>query len=171
MYLVINDYELIYLVQCYQDGVALEMMFSKYENMIWKNMSLYDVNPKDRDDIFQDCLILLNKAINIFNESKGKTFTRYFELICKREIIHKKKRIPDYYLMDRPELIPGQTLMCLEEEKEFDVYFKTNLGKNVFRLYFMEKKKINVVSQILGICDKQVYNCVFRIKKKLKDLL
>ena len=171
MYKVINDYELIYLVQVHQDGIALELMFNKYEKMIWKNLMLYDVALKERDDIFQDCLILLNKAIRIFNESKGKTFTRYFELIVKREILHKKKRVPDYYLMDRPELIPGQVVMFIEEGNEFDFNFKSELEKKLFQLYFIEKIKIKEIVGTLGMSEKQVYNCIYRIKKKMKDEL
>ena len=171
MYKVINDYELIYLVQCHQDGVALEQLFRKYEGMIWKNISLYDVSSKDRDDIFQDCLILLHKAIKIFSELRGKTFTRYFELIVKREILHKKKRVPNYFLMDRPEFLPGVVEMRLEEEKEYSFKFKTELESRIFELYYVEKKKVNYITKVLGINEKQAYNGIFRIKKKIKDLV
>jgi len=144
-------------------------MFGKYENMIWKNISLYNVGTRDKDDVFQDSLVLLNKAITIFNESKGKTFTRYFELILKREIIHKVNRMPKHILIDKPELLPGYSI--IEEEIDFDFNLKTKLEKDVFNLYFIEKRKISFVASSLEMEEKQVYNCIYRIKKKIKDLL
>ena len=167
----VNDYELIYLIQCHHDWVALEMMFAKYENMIWKNLSTYNVGSKDKDDIFQDCLILLNKAITIFNENRGKTFTRYFELILKREIVYRKNKLPNVLLMDRPELIPGVSYMVLEEEEEFEIHLKTELEKKVYKSYFKEGMKINSIVRDLNVSEKQIYNCIYRIKKKIKDII
>lgn len=80
-----NDYELIYLVQNHRDGIALEYLFKKYKLLIWKYIHMYDVPYYERDDFLQEGYLMLNKAINLFDESKNKTFTRYFELILKRK--------------------------------------------------------------------------------------
>jgi len=65
-----NDYELIYLVQNHQDGIALEFLFDKYKLLIWKYIHQYEVPYYEREDFFQEGLIMLHKAVLRFDEAK-----------------------------------------------------------------------------------------------------
>ncbi|MDL2292295.1 hypothetical protein LJC17_01685 [Acholeplasma sp. OttesenSCG-928-E16] len=162
-----NDYELIYLVQSHQDGVALEYMFKKYERMIWKYIILFQVDEKDKDDFFQEGLILLNKAILLFSERYNKTFTRYFELIVRRHIIYLKNKSPKTLYYENLDLIAGNEYIVEEEELSFS--FKTKLENTVYTKYFLKRERINTIALELKLTEKQVYNAIFRVKKKIKD--
>ena len=59
-----------------------------------KMIHLFNVEPKDQDDFYQEAIILLVDTVYTFNEQKNKTFTRYFELVLKRRFIRLKQQLP-----------------------------------------------------------------------------
>jgi RNA polymerase sporulation-specific sigma factor len=159
-----NDYELIYLVQNHQDGIALEFLFEKYQLLIWKYIHQYDVPYYEQDDFFQEGLLMLHKAIMTFDESKNKTFTRYFELILKRRFWALLKKLPKYVIKEIPE-IPGGYI--LEEEPIIIPDLKSKLELDIFEMHFLNGESIKNISKKTGYKPKQIYNAIYRIKEKL----
>ncbi len=159
-----NDYELIYLVQNHQDGIALEFLFKKYEKLIWKYVHQYNVPYYEQDDFFQEGLLMLHKAIMTFDESKNKTFTRYFELILKRKFWALLKRLPKYEIKEIPEIQGGY---LLQEEEIIIPDLKSKLELDIFEMYFVRNEKISDISKKTGYQVKQIYNAIYRIKDKI----
>jgi RNA polymerase sporulation-specific sigma factor len=159
-----NDYELIYLIQNHQDGIALEFLFKKYKRLIWKYIHQYDVPYYEQDDFFQEGLIMLHKAVMTFNEEKNKTFTRYFELILKRRFWALLKRLPKHEIKEIPDIQGGYIIY--EEEIEYPD-LKSKLEIDVFEMHYLKGESIKVISQKTGYTRKQIYNAIYRIKDKL----
>ena len=161
-----NDYELIYLVQNHQDGIALEFLFNKYKLLIWKYIHMYQVPYYEREDFFQEGILMLHKAVIRFDESKNKTFTRYFELILKRRFWALLKRLPKYVIKDIPE-IAGSYII---EEREVEIIdLKSEIELNVYKMYFVDQESIKTISKKTGYKVKRIYNAIYRIREKINN--
>ncbi|MGI6787493.1 MAG: sigma-70 family RNA polymerase sigma factor [Acholeplasmataceae bacterium] len=159
-----NDYELIYLVQNHQDGIALDFLFEKYKLLIWKYIHQYNVPYYEQEDFFQEGLLMLHKAIISFNEAKNKTFTRYFELILKRRFWALLKRLPKYVIKDIPEI---QGSYILRETEIVIPDLKSKLELDIFEMYFVNNESISDISKKRGYKVKQIYNAIYRIREKI----
>ena len=162
---IMNDYELIYLIHGEQDEVALEFIFKKYYRFIWKIVHLFNVEEKEREDLHQEGQCILLTAINTFDEKRGKTFTRYFELILRRHLYKQVKKIPNYILFDNTDFCKGVVFI---EEEFLEPYGLSNFESKIFDLYFNNRNDVKTISNILETTNKQVYNAIYRIRDKLK---
>ncbi len=163
-----NDYELIYMVQSWQCESALEIMFKKYNGLIYKYINLYNINRNDYDDVYQESLILMYQTIIRFNESFGKTFTRFYELVLRRRIQYLKRTEPKYDLIEE---VFGYGYNDKENEDEILLELLTNFEEHVYQEYFVLNKKISIIAKNSDLDSKQVYNAIFRIKEKYKSML
>jgi len=163
-----NDYELIYLIQNERDDIAMSFMFKKYHKFIWKQVHLLNVDPKEHDDLHQEGILMLHKALQTFDESKNKSFTRYFELILKRQLYRMKKNIPNYYLYDNTDFCKGASYI---EEEPIEIEFSSELELIVHDLYFLKRRSVSEIMRQTGYTKKQIYNTVFRVKEKYKNML
>lgn len=99
----LNDYELISLVS-EQNEHAHEILIKKYDHIIKKNVNEYINGAQtlglDENDLYQEGLIGLLKAIKTFNESKDASFYTYANICissCIKTLIRKslsKKNTP-----------------------------------------------------------------------------
>ncbi|MBN2268243.1 MAG: hypothetical protein JXC35_02340 [Acholeplasmataceae bacterium] len=168
MYYVMNDYELIYLIQNEHDDIAMEFMFKKYHKFIWKQVHLLDIDQKEHDDMHQEGILMLHKAMRSFDESRNKSFTRYFELILKRQLYKVKRNIPNYYLYDNTDFYTGVSYI---EEDPIEISFSSPLETKIHDLYFMERRSVSEISRQTKYSKKQIYNTIFRIKEKYKIVI
>ncbi len=169
-YKAYNDYELIYMVQDHQDMMALDILFTKYDKFIHKKISQFYVFDSDRDDFYQEGLISLHKSILTFKDSYNKTFMRYFETVLERKFINlnqKRKR----YRQEMDHLIQEAKYLPLCVEETHETYqkqsFKSPLEEAIYDAYFKENQKITSIARTYQLDPKQVYNAIYRIKKKL----
>ncbi|CCV64861.1 RNA polymerase sigma-70 factor, ECF subfamily [Alteracholeplasma palmae J233] len=170
MYPIINDYELIYLVQSYQDELSLEYLVGKYERLIWKYIHLLDIPKREQEDYYQEGIMLLHKAVVYFDENKNKTFTRYFELILKRKFFKLKNRLPEYRLQEETHFLKHAAYH--EDYEEFEeIDLKNPMEKIIYEAYFKERKKITQIACETNYTKKQIYNTIYRIKEKYKAVL
>jgi len=163
-----NDYELIYLIQNERDDIAMSFMFKKYHKFIWKQVHLLNVDPKEHDDLHQEGVLMLHKALQTFDESKNKSFTRYFELILKRQLYRMKNNIPDYRLYDNTDFCKGVSYI---EEEPIEIDLCSDLEIKVNELYFQKRRSVAEIMRQTGYSKKQIYNTVFRVKEKYKNML
>ncbi len=163
-----NDYELVYLIQNEQDDIAMEFMFKKYHKFIWKQVHLLNVDSKELDDLHQEGVLMLHRALKTFDESKNKSFTRYFELILKRQLYRVKNNIPNYYLYEHTNFCKGASYL---EEEPIEISFSSVLEQQIHSLYFLQSRSVAEIIRQTGYTKKQVYNTVFRIKEKYKNML
>ncbi|MDO9629621.1 MAG: sigma factor [Acholeplasmataceae bacterium] len=168
MHLVMNDYELIYLIHAEHDELALDFMFQKYHKFIWKQVHLMELEPKEHDDFHQEGNLMLNKAIKTFNTDKNKTFTRYFELILKRHFYQLKRSLPTYFLFENTDFCKER---CYIEEEPVYLSLNSNLEQIVYERYFMNRETIIDIESSTNFSRKQIYNTIFRIKEKYKIMI
>jgi len=170
-YKAYNDYELIYMVQDQQDMMALDILFTKYDKFIHKKISQFYIFDSEREDFYQEGLISLHKAIMSFKDTYNKTFMRYFETVLERKFINlnqKRKR----YQQEMDNLVNEAKYMpiCVEEqasEQYAKQVFKSALEEAIYEAYFKENQKIPSIARTYQLDPKQVYNAIYRIKKKL----
>ncbi len=163
---MINDYELIYNYRNTRSEIFLQQIIDKYRPLIWKNIYKFYIEPKDQDDFYQESLLTLMDCLNRFDESKQKTFTKYFELILFRRFIYLKDKTPKYYLYERPELFEDTYTPDFDRLEEG--VFLTALEKDVCQLYFYDHQTVESIGQLLKKNEKSIKNTIYRIKSKIR---
>ncbi len=164
-----NDYELIYLIQFEKCYIALDFLYSKYYRFIWKQVHLLNVDYHEHDDFFQEGILMLYKAVKTFNETRNKTFMRYFELILKRHFYYLIRKLPKYILKDESAFTQGK--YYIDETIDCFLMMCSDVEKDVYQAYFIEQRAISKIATELGRSKKQVYNTIYRIKEKYKNML
>jgi len=159
-----------------QSEEALNIMFEKYKNFIGLKINSFRIYKIQRDDYFQEGLIILHKAIYRYDDGYGKTFLRFFEMCLERHFIMLgKKRDSENRLVGLYQENLGLDVEEASEQiqesltKYRQVKFKSQREQTIYEEYFLQNKKINEIVKMTGYNAKSVYNTILRIRKKLKD--
>lgn len=164
-----NDYELVYLIRFEKCHIALDFLYEKYYRFIWKQIHLLNINLHEQNDFHQEGVLMLYKAVTTFNEDKNKTFMRYFELILKRHFYYLIKRLPKYVLKDDSVFEHGAYF--IDETADCFLMMCSNVEQEVYQAYFVEERAISAIASDMNLSKKQVYNTIYRIKEKYKNML
>ena len=157
------DEEIVALAQA-GDGAALEFLLNKYKNFVRTKARSYFLIGADHEDIVQEGMIGLYKAIRDFKSEKLTSFRAFAEL-CDRTLLdvisEEVPSDPEAMLIDREDLsfIEGRIGEMLSD-----------LEKQVLVLY-MEGKSYVEISRAMGRHVKSVDNALQRIKRKLQKYL
>ncbi len=178
------------------DGAAQESLIQKYKKFVKNKAKAYFLIGADREDIIQEGMIGLFKAIRDYNEDKQATFKAFAEMCIKRQIITaiksatRQKHIPlnSYVSLSKPiyEENSERTLMdMLTSEKVTDpetiTVFKeeldyieskvadslSNLEWRVLKEYLMGKS-YQEIAQDMNKPIKSIDNALQRVKRKLE---
>lgn len=106
----LSDEELLIRIKTQQDDVALEFLIKKYRNFVRVRSRSYFLIGADREDIIQEGMIGLYKAIRDFRDEKLSSFHAFAELCITRQIITaiktatRQKHIPlnSYISLNKP---------------------------------------------------------------------
>ena len=105
-------------------------------------------------------------AIRTYNDNFGKSFNKYFDLILKRKFIQIISREKNYfYQVDLKDDVD-----YLSENEEFvyeDTSAFTIMEQKIYE-YLKKNYRPKDISKALECDIKSVYNCICRIKAKLK---
>ena len=94
-----SDEELIELIKN-GDEMALEYLINKYKDMVNMKVGKYFIIGAEREDIIQEGMIGLYKAIKSFNADKQNSFKSFANLCIERQLItaiktsNRQKHIP-----------------------------------------------------------------------------
>lgn len=194
----LEDEEVIELVHR-GDGDALEYLITKYKNFVRAKARSYFLIGADREDIVQEGMIGLYKAIRDFKEDKLSSFKAFAELCITRQIITaiktatRQKHIPlnSYVSLDKPiydeesdrtlmDIISSAKMMNPEElmlnkEKFDDIELKmsellSDLERKVLALY-LDGQSYQEISAELNRHVKSIDNALQRVKRKLERYL
>jgi len=94
-----TDEELIAFARDGQQG-ALEQLFKKYKELVNMKVSKYFIVGAEKEDILQEGLIGLYKAVKSFDEEKQSSFKSFANLCIERQLItaiktsNRQKHIP-----------------------------------------------------------------------------
>ncbi|MCP8618063.1 RNA polymerase sporulation sigma factor SigH [Salirhabdus salicampi] len=178
------------------EGQALEYLIHKYRNFVRAKARTYFLIGADREDIVQEGMIGLYKAIRDYQEDKLSSFKAFAELCVTRQIITaiktatRQKHIPlnSYVSLDKPiydeesdrtllDVLAGSKTMDPEEliisrERYGDMEFKmreilSDLEQKVLNLY-LDGRSYQEISEELNRHVKSIDNALQRVKRKLE---
>ncbi len=190
-----SDEELVEL-SAVGDVIATETILGRYKNLVRSKARMYFLVGADKEDIIQEGMIGLFKAIRDFDGDKLASFKGFAELCVKRQIITavktatRQKHMPlnTYVSLSNPmydgesegileEVLPGTSetdpehLFISKENAEFlNVKMDevlSQLEKSVLELY-LEGKSYQEISVILNKPQKSIDNALQRVKKKME---
>ena len=177
------------------DEQALSFLLEKYKNMVNSKVGKYFMIGAEKDDIIQEGMIGLYKAIRDFNRLKQNSFKTFANICIERQLItaikssNRQKHIPlNSYLSlnmsayendeDSAELIetfksdtiedPLETIMKREYFNEIQNTMHKSLSKfeeNVLERY-IQGESYEVIAKKLDTPIKSVDNAIQRIRKK-----
>ncbi|WP_343843867.1 RNA polymerase sporulation sigma factor SigH [Salinibacillus aidingensis] len=178
---------------------ALEYLINKYRNFVRAKARTYFLIGADREDIVQEGMIGLYKAIRDYQEDKLSSFKAFAELCVTRQIITaiktatRQKHIPlnSYVSLDKPiydeesdrtllDVLEGSKTMdpeqlILTRERYGDMEDKmseilSDLEKEVLNLY-LDGRSYQEISAELNRHVKSIDNALQRVKRKLERYL
>jgi RNA polymerase sporulation-specific sigma factor len=181
------------------DSDALDFLIHKYQNFVRAKARSYFLVGADREDIIQEGMIGLYKAIRDFKEDKLTSFKAFAELCITRQMITaiktatRQKHIPlnSYVSLDKPiyddesdrtlmDVISGAKAMDPEEliinrEEVDDIEVKmaellSDLERKVLILY-LDGRSYQEISEELNRHVKSIDNALQRVKRKLEKYL
>lgn len=181
------------------DGEALEYLIHKYKNFVRAKARSYFLIGADREDIVQEGMIGLYKAIRDFRGDKLASFKAFAELCITRQIITaiktatRQKHIPlnSYVSLDKPiydeesdrtllDVISGTKVTDPEEliinQEEFDDIedkmgeLLSDLERRVLMLY-LDGRSYQEIAVDLERHVKSIDNALQRVKRKLEKYL
>lgn len=190
--------ELIGLVQT-GDSEALDYLIQKYRNFVRAKARTYFLIGADKEDIVQEGMIGLYKAVRDFKGDKLSSFKAFAELCITRQIITaiktatRQKHIPlnSYVSLDKPiydeesdrtlmDIISGTKVLDPEEliinQEEFDdielkmAELLSDLERKVLALY-LDGQTYQEISEELNRHVKSIDNALQRVKRKLERYL
>lgn len=171
LYKGLNDYELIYLIKD-NNEIALNLMFEKYSNFIMIILRSLQIPNYYIEEFFQEGLMILNRVIYIYDESRNKTFNRFFELVLRRDIIHKWKKEYRYqcklvYYEDSNLIEDFQMAVSPVMYQSFS-NFDSSIEKKLFEEVIAGNGSPRYFSQKYQLPIKKVYNLLFKLRKNIK---
>nr|WP_221212140.1 RNA polymerase sporulation sigma factor SigH [Anoxybacillus rupiensis] len=181
------------------DSDALDFLIHKYQNFVRAKARSYFLVGADKEDIIQEGMIGLYKAIRDFKEDKLTSFKAFAELCITRQMITaiktatRQKHIPlnSYVSLDKPiyddesdrtlmDVISGTKATDPEEliinrEEVDDIEIKmaellSDLERKVLVLY-LDGRSYQEISEELNRHVKSIDNALQRVKRKLERYL
>lgn len=172
-----NDFEILDLIKSGNEE-AFQFMVEKYKFLIAKKISHFQL--KDHyDDCFQESLLVLYRSVLRFEDHYGKTFTKYFENNLENHLItilrrnaRRGKLIHEYGVFIVQESTPGaESYRGLQNTIGELTSVLSKREKQVYDLWIKQGKTVRECAILLQIKEKQVYNTIDRIRKKLNQLM
>ena len=193
-----DEYEMV-LKASNGDIIALVHIINKYKNFVKAKAKSYFLVGADKEDIIQEGMIGLYKAIRDFDGSKTNSFKCFAEICITRQIITaiktatRQKHIPlnSYVSLNKPiydeesdrtlmDIIaasiitdPEELIISKEELKNIESKMNEILSKlelQVLELY-LNGKSYQYIADIIGRDVKSIDNALQRVKRKMEKYL
>lgn len=197
-YNTLSDEQLLDLIR-EGDEKALEYLINKYKNFVKANARTYFLVGADREDIIQEGMIGLYKAIRDYKGDKLLSFRGFAEICIRRQIITavktatRQKHIPlnSYISLNRPvfddesdrtlmdiigeDMVSDPEEMVINREEFAGIEEKmaeilSRLEWEVLSLY-LQGKSYQEISEELTRHVKSIDNALQRVKRKLEKYL
>lgn len=190
----VTDEQLAYLSQM-GDKKASELLLNKYKFLVKSICNKFFIAGSTKDDIIQEGMIGLYRAIMNFKSEKNDSFSAFASMCIKRRVLsvmnsaNRKKNIPlnTSVSLNKPVNEEGRTLgetiedFSTDPEKIFMVSEKIqNDSKNIadalsekeksILVEFLQNKSYDEIAQKLNISRKSVDNAMQRIRLKVSKL-
>ncbi len=182
-----------------QDDLAEEYLLNKYKNFVRSKARSYFLIGADHEDIVQEGMIGLYKAIRDYRQEKLSSFRVFAELCITRQIITaiktatRQKHIPlnSYVSLNKPlydeesdrtlldVIVEGKVSnpeeIIINREDLINIHEKINdvlsgLEQDVLNAY-LDGKSYQEIADTLGRHVKSIDNALQRVKRKLEKYL
>jgi RNA polymerase sporulation-specific sigma factor len=181
------------------DEFATEYLINKYKNFVRVKAKSYFLVGADREDIIQEGMIGLYKAIRDFRADKLSSFRAFAELCITRQIITaiktatRQKHIPlnSYISLNKPiydedsdrtmlDILSGTKITDPEEvfiSHELSDYLREKIQENLSELEsqvllsYLEGKSYQEMARELNRHVKSIDNALQRVKRKIEKTL
>ena len=175
---------------------ALEYVIDKYKNFVRAKARTYFLIGADREDIIQEGMIGLYKAIRDYREDKLSSFRAFADLCITRQIITaiktatRQKHIPlnSYISLNRPifdeesdrtllDIIseekmydPEEMMINREEVSDIGLKMEEILSRLEWKVLssYLEGKSYNEIAEDLDRHVKSIDNALQRVKRKIE---
>ena len=193
-----SDEEIVLRAQV-GDVIALEYLMNKYKNFVRAKARTYFLIGADKEDIIQEGMIGLYKAVRDYRDDRQASFRAFAELCVTRQIITaiktatRQKHIPlnSYVSLNKPvfdedsertledmvtvgKAANPEELMINQEGvtdiEEAMTHLLSKLEQQVVGLY-LEGRSYTEIADILDRQVKSVDNALQRVKRKLENYL
>ncbi len=193
-YLKKTDEELIALLRSGEQGIT-DYLMEKYKNLVRKKAKALYLIGGDNDDLIQEGMIGLFKAIRDYRADRESSFYHFADLCIARQLYtaveasQRKKHAPlnsyvplyadsedaengglDNILSSVEELNPEKIVINQEELQAFQKKVKdclSDMEKEVLA-YYLQGLDYNQIAEAMGKEPKSIDNALQRLKKKLK---
>ena len=168
------------------DNIAIDNILSSYKHLVMSIARKYFLIGGDKEDLIQEGMIGLFKAITCFDESKNNNFTQYSAKLIEHEIINAIRRansnnqqvlsesvfVEDDDILSGEELSPEGVFISNENTDELNHEIAEKLSKfeRVVVDCYLKGYGYMDIAEILGKPSKSIDNALSRIKKKLEYL-
>lgn len=193
-----SDEEIVTMVKD-GDSLAQEYLMNKYKTLVKSKARAYFLIGADREDIIQEGMIGLYKAVRDYQNDKNTTFKSFAELCVNRQMITaiktatRQKHIPLNYSisLNRPvfdddseetymDLIkesrvtsPEALLIGQEDKNLIETGISEILSDFETRTlgYYLQGKTYYEIAAILHKPEKSIDNALQRVKKKIEKFV
>jgi len=189
-----KDEDLLNLIH-YGNEEALNFLIKKYQGNVQAQASTYFLRGADKEDLIQEGMIGLYKAIRNFKGDKMSSFKTFAELCIKRQMFtavktaarQKHEPLNAYVSLYKPLSNQESTYMLLdmiaernitnpelllidqeefEEKKQKIAELLSKLEQRVWALYINDYSYTEI-SKLLSVSEKSIDNAIQRIKRKV----
>lgn len=189
------------LIDIYRKGdeASIEVLFERYKDIVRKKAKAMYLAGGDSDDLIQEGMIGLYKAVRDYDDTKEAAFKTFASMCINRQLINavavsnRKKNIPlnTYVSFDMPaypdednetrlvDILKPESEQNPEKlfiDREYSDSFKKKLfdrlssfEKQVLQLY-MEDNDYRQIAMLLGKTPKSIDNAIQRIRAKANSI-
>ena len=188
----LSDEKLLELFKKKNDKTALNFLINRYTDTVNSKVSKYYIAGAEKEDIIQEGLIGLFKAIKGFDKNKQNSFKTFANLCIERQIItaikssNRQKHIPlnTYVSLNNPnyenedgepetELLDMINSKSVEDpletvtKNEYYKFLEDSMDKTLSDLeQYIQGKSYSEIAKSLDASEKSVDNAIQRIRKK-----
>ena len=173
----INDNELIYLIKNNNEKATL-ILIEKYKRFIYLKMK--ELYLRNKEDCYQEGLIILFNSVRTYNEKYNKSFQKYFEILLTNKFIDIKRqqeRESSYLVLMEEKELEFCSYLC-EDDNNLNFHIDnrflsklTFLEKTIFYDYFLQNMTIDEISEKQNMEKKNIYYTIYRIREKIKKYM
>ena len=183
------------------DEAAQEYLLDKYKSLVRAKSRAYFLIGADSEDIIQEGMIGLYKAVRDYNEEKNASFRSFAELCINRQMItaikaatrQKHQPLNSYVSLNKPvyeeeseqtymdflqssssALLNPEALLIGQENKSFlENQMVKNLSSFETRVLvlYLQGRSYFEIAHVLDKPEKSIDNALQRVKKKLEKFL
>lgn len=186
----ISDEELIVRLRNGESGIS-DYLMEKYKGLVRKKARAMFLIGGDTDDLIQEGMIGLFKAVQDYQPGKEASFLTFARLCIDRQLYsaiqnsNRQKHMPlnSYVSLSREEDTdsigetwmesPEAIVIDQENARNLEQEIRGNLSpmENKVLSCYLEGYGLNQIAEMLGKSPKSIYNALQRIRTKIRENL